>query len=62
MQATGLNSSSVSHQEGGARYGKGLFIQVSAAEQQQNEAVMLPLVELEHLCKLPQLIEVRREL
>lgn len=53
---------SVSHQKGGTRYGKGLFVKVCAAEQQQNVAVMFSFVKLEHLGELPQLIQVRREL
>lgn len=40
-------------QEGGARYGEGLLIQVSTAEQQQNVAIVFSFIELEHVCKLP---------
>lgn len=53
---------SISHQKGGAGYGEGLFVEVGATEQQQNVTVMLSFVKPEHLCELPQLIQVRREL
>lgn len=53
---------SVSHQERGARYGEGLFVEVGAAEQQQDVAVMFSFIKLEHLRELPQLVQVRREL
>lgn len=51
-----------SHQKGGARYSEGLFVEVGAAEQQQNVAVMFSFVKLEHLRQLPQLIQVWGEL
>lgn len=54
--------SAASHQEGGARYGEGLFVEVGAAEQQQNVAVMFPFVKLERLSELTQVLQVRREL
>lgn len=52
----------MSHQERGARYGEGLFVEVGAAEQQQDVAVMFSFIKLEHLRELPQLVQVRREL
>lgn len=46
------------HQEGGARYGEGLFVEVGAAEQQQNVAMMFSFIKLEHLRQFPQLVQV----
>lgn len=54
--------SAASHQEGGARYGEGLFVEVGAAEQQQNVSVVFPFVKLECLGELTQVLQVRREL
>lgn len=54
--------SAASHQEGGARYGEGLFVEVGAAEQQQNVGVVFPFVNLERLGELTQVLQVRREL
>lgn len=51
-----------SHQEGGAGYGEGLFVQVGAAEEQQNVAMVFSFIKTECFCKLPQLVQVRREL
>lgn len=50
------------HQEGGARDGEGLFVQVGAAEEHQNVAVMFLFIKPERFCELPQLLQVRREL
>lgn len=52
----------MSHQERGTRYGEGLFVEVGAAEQQQDVAVMFSFIKLEHLREVPQLVQVRREL
>lgn len=53
--------SAASHQKGGTRYGEGLFVEVGAAEQQQNVGVVFPFVKLEHLGKLTKALQVRRE-
>lgn len=50
------------HQKGGARDGEGLFVQVGAAEEHQNVAVMFLFIKPERFCELPQLLQVRREL
>lgn len=46
------------YQEGGSRDGKGLLVEIGAAEQQQDICVVLGLVEVEELSQLPQFLQV----
>ena len=50
------------HQEGGARDGKGLLVEVGAGEEQQQVPRVLLLVVLQELSHLPQILQVRGEL
>lgn len=46
------------YQEGGARNGKGLFVEIGAAEEQQDVSGVLRLVELQQLGQFSQLVQV----
>lgn len=46
------------YQEGGSRDGKGLLVEIGAAEQQQDICSVLCLVELQQLSQFPQLLQV----
>lgn len=50
------------YQEGGSRDGKGLLVEIGAAEQQQDVCSVLCLVELQELSQFPQLLQVWRKL
>lgn len=50
------------YQEGGARNGEGLLVEIGATEEKQNVSSVFCLVELEQLSQFPQLYQVWGEL